>query len=130
MNDIGVRRFEMNELEIEKFFVYVWEYIVKEEAKFDFERIYGPNGDWVQLFNKSEGYLGTELHRDISNDLRYLTTDYWVSKEARDVFREQFAQEFAELDQRCESLTEKELFLGDFESFSPYRRLRKNPFHL
>ncbi len=104
-------------------FVYVWEYIVNEETKSDFERIYGPNGDWVQLFEKSEGYLGTELHRDISENLRYLTTDYWVSKKARDAFREQFALEFAELDQRCEALTEKEIFLGDFESFGAHRRL-------
>ena len=42
----------MNELKTEKPFVYVWEYIVKEETKFDFERIYGPNGDWVQLLKK------------------------------------------------------------------------------
>lgn len=95
----------------------MWEYLVKKETKSDFEQIYGPNGAWVQLFNKSEGYLGTHLHQDISNELRYLTTDYWVSKQARDAFREQFAQEFAELDRRCELLTEKELFLGDFESF-------------
>jgi len=114
----------MNEPETKNIFVYVWEYFVKKEAQADFERIYGPNGDWVQLFEKSEGYLGTVLHRNISEKLRYLTTDYWVSIEARDAFREQFSQEFAELDQRCETLTEKEVDLGDFESFSTLKEIK------
>ena len=43
------------ELTTEKPFMYGWEYIVKEETKLDFERIYGPNGDWVQLFQKVKG---------------------------------------------------------------------------
>lgn len=108
----------MNEPAAKEIFVYVWEYVVKEESQADFERIYGPQGDWVQLFQRGEGYLGTELHRDIANERRYLTTDYWVSPAARDAFRQQFALEFSELDQRCEALTEKEVFLGDFVSRS------------
>lgn len=111
----------MNELGTQKPFVYVWEYIVKKERKRDFERIYGSNGKWVHLFEKGVGYLGTELHRDISNNMRYVTVDYWVSKEAKDTFREQYAQEFAKLDQSCESLTERESFLGDFESLGTQR---------
>ncbi|MCB0194441.1 MAG: hypothetical protein KDJ65_21000 [Anaerolineae bacterium] len=104
-----------------KFFVYVWEYRIKEENRDDFEQVYGPTGDWVQLFQKSEGYLGTELHWDVSKALRYVTLDYWESREIRDDFRQQFAQELADLDRRCESLTEREIFLGDFEGFGAYR---------
>jgi len=106
----------MNESELKKVFVYVWEYFVKAEKKSDFERIYGMNGDWTKLFSRDAGYLGTELHQDISNNQRYLTLDYWISKNARDNFREKFAVEFEKLDKQCESLTEKEIFLGDFES--------------
>lgn len=102
---------------MEKAFIYIWEYIVKAGNKSEFEKVYGPSGDWVQLFKQSAGYLGTELHCDISNNQRYLTVDYWVSKEVRDNFREQFAAEFVTLDKRCESLTDKEFFLGDFECF-------------
>ncbi len=109
---------EMNKPGRQEIFVYVWEYVVKEEAQADFERIYGPQGDWVQLFRKGEGYLGTKLHQDVANGRRYLTTDYWVSPVARDAFRQQFAQEFKELDQLCDALTEKEVFLGDFVSRS------------
>lgn len=106
---------------MEKVFVYIWEYIVKLEKKSEFERVYGPDGEWVNLFKLGAGYLGTELHRDTSNIQRYLTVDYWASKKARDNFREKFAEEFTKLDKQCESLTEIENFLGDFESYS------KNP---
>lgn len=112
----------MNESKIEKIFVYVWEYIVKAERESEFKKIYGPGGDWVRLFNRDVGYLGTELHQDISNNQRYLTVDYWVSKKTRDNFREKFYVEFEKLDQQCESLTEREIFLGDFESQKKYLR--------
>ena len=98
----------------EEIFVYVWEYVVKREAKSDFERVYGPDGDWVRLFEKSEGYRGTLLCHDNDNELRYLTVDYWVSKNDRDLFRRQHAKEFEALDRRCEHLTETEHHLGDF----------------
>jgi hypothetical protein len=106
----------MNEPKPEKVFVYIWEYFVKAERKNDFERIYGPVGDWVKLFIRDAGYLGTELHQDISNNQRYLTVDYWVSKKARDDFREKFSVEFEKLDKQCAALTEREIFLGDFKS--------------
>ena len=102
---------------MEKVFVYIWEYIVKAEKKSEFERVYGPDGEWVKLFELGAGYLGTELHRDISNTHRYLTVDYWFSKKDRDNFRKNFAEEFRKLDKQCESLTEMENFLGDFESY-------------
>ena len=105
---------------MEKVFVYIWEYIVKAEKKSEFERVYGPDGEWVKLFKQSVGYLGTELHRDTSNTQRYLTVDYWISKKDRDNFREKFAEEFTKLDKQCESLTEMENFLGDFESYIKY----------
>lgn len=106
---------------MEKIFVYVWVYHVKAEKISDFEQIYGTEGTWVQLFKRGAGYLGTELHKDVSINNRYLTIDYWTSKKARDEFRKQFAEEFAELDKDCESLTEKEIFIGDFEELTKYR---------
>jgi heme-degrading monooxygenase HmoA len=99
-------------------FVYIWEYLVKEEKKSEFEKIYGPEGQWVQLFKKGIGYLGTELHQDTLNPLRYVTIDYWISQKARNNFREQFAEQIEKLDKQCESMTEKEIFLGDFEGYT------------
>jgi quinol monooxygenase YgiN len=97
-------------------FTYIWEYFVNEECRSEFEQAYGSDGDWVMLFSKADGYLGTELHQDISNLSRYITIDHWISIEARDNFRKQFAKEFDAIDQRCEQFTEKEVFIGDFGS--------------
>ncbi|HLT72486.1 MAG TPA: antibiotic biosynthesis monooxygenase [Cyclobacteriaceae bacterium] len=101
-----------------KVFTYIWEFIVKDSEQTAFEKAYGPEGDWVRLFRKSQGYLGTELHQDQSNPLRYLTLDYWRSKEDRDAFRLQFAHEFQQLDARCEKFAVQEKFLGDYDGFT------------
>ena len=97
-------------------FIYIWEYLVEEKNQEDFTRIYGPNGDWVDLFKKAKGYIKTELHRDISNPDRFITVDYWHTKADRDKFRIEFAEDFKTLDDFCEGFTDKENFLGDFES--------------
>jgi quinol monooxygenase YgiN len=100
-----------------KAFVYLWEYTVKDTSREEFERVYGPSGAWVQLFKKAKGYLGTDLHRDQSNPLRYITVDRWATKGHRDAFRILFSEEFEDLDARCETFTVRENFLGDFDSF-------------
>jgi len=101
-----------------KVFVYVWEYIVKEEHLEEFKRIYGPAGEWVQLFGKAGGYIATDLHQDISNPKRFITVDFWMTKNDRDNFRNQFSKEFGVLDKHCESLTKQEKLIGDFNSYT------------
>lgn len=101
-----------------KAFAYIWEFLVNDSRQVDFEQAYGPDGDWVALFRRSPGYLGTELHQDQTNPLRYLTVDYWRSKEDRDTFRLRFAHEFRQLDARCETYTVQEKFLGDYDCFT------------
>lgn len=101
-----------------KVFAYIWEFIVSDNGQYEFERAYGAEGDWVRLFRQARGYLGTELHRDQSNPRRYLTIDYWRSKEDRDEFRLRFAHEFQQLDARCETFTVQEKFLGDYDCFT------------
>ena len=96
-------------------FAYIWEYRVKEDQAKAFRRIYGPDGDWVQLFLRAEGYVRTELYQDLDHPTRFVTTDFWTSRKARDAFREKFRAEFEEIDERCEALTIEERFLGDFD---------------
>jgi len=79
-----------------------------------FERIYGPDGAWVQLFRKASGYGKTELIRHKAVASRYVTIDYWQDETSHQHFRSQYAREFNELDARCEDLTESEEHLGDF----------------
>jgi quinol monooxygenase YgiN len=97
-------------------FTAVWEFQVKPEAVSAFESIYGPDGAWAQLFRQSPDYLGTELIRDLDRPGRYLTLDHWTSREALQSLKQNLHVEYAALDQQCESLTEREVFLGNFES--------------
>jgi hypothetical protein len=96
-------------------FAYLWEYRVEPDRLEEFRRTYGPRGEWVKLFSRSADYLGTDLYHDTANARRFLTTDYWISREARDEFRSKFGSEIDDLDRRCEALTSEERFLGDFE---------------
>ena len=42
-------------------YVILWRFrpVVGQES--EFERAYGPSGEWARLFRRDEGYLGTEL---------------------------------------------------------------------
>ena len=95
-------------------YAYVWEYLVRPDAVDDFESAYGPDGDWVRLFRRHEGYVRTELLRDLDDPTRYLTVDSWTSRAAYEAFRESAAADFAALDARCERLTLRETPLSRF----------------
>lgn len=97
-------------------FAYMWEYLVRDDQIDAFRHMYGPRGAWVELFRRDGNYRRTELYQDHDNPRRFVTTDFWTSKLARDTFRQTFEKEFDELDSRCEALTEKERFLGDFHT--------------
>ena len=93
----------------------VWEFRIRGERRAEFERHYGPDGTWVALFQQAVGYVGTQLLRDRSEPLRYLTIDRWKSSEAYRAFRERFAEPYASLDRSCEDLTTRETALGEYD---------------
>lgn len=99
-------------------YLVMWEFIVRETSRAEFEQVYGPGGEWEQFFERMENFLGTELFRDEEAPERYVSLDRWVSAEAYRRFRRDHAQEYNALDARCEGLTEKETFLGSFVSES------------
>ncbi len=90
----------------------VWLYEVKPEHVPAFERIYGDGGEWVQLFRAARGYLGTELFRSAATAGRYVTVDEWESLAAYDIFRARSKAAYAELDARCDELTQSERLLS------------------
>jgi len=95
--------------------MYMWEFLValgREEA---FERAYGSDGEWVALFRRAPGYVRTELHRDQTNPRRYVTIDYWESREAWEAFRARFAHDFEAIDARCAGWTTAETEIGRFD---------------
>jgi len=100
---------------VAKPYVYIWEFIVAAEHTGAFERAYGPAGDWVQLFRRGAGYLRTELHRDREQPQRFVSIDYWESKEAWEAFRARFADEFEALDAKGAEWTTHEAEIGRFE---------------
>jgi heme-degrading monooxygenase HmoA len=97
-------------------FHLIWQFEIDRASRAAFEDVYGPSGLWVDFFRPGEGYLGTELLRDVSGADRYVTIDRWTSREAYERFRARHAAAYAALDLRCRPLTAKETFLGDGES--------------
>ncbi|UCD37600.1 MAG: antibiotic biosynthesis monooxygenase [Fidelibacterota bacterium] len=62
----------------------VREFVVKEEARGQFELAYGPGGAWSKLFARCPGFRGTTLLRDTKNPNRYLTMDFWETEAQRE----------------------------------------------
>jgi heme-degrading monooxygenase HmoA len=99
--------------------VILWEFRVREGREADFEKAYGPDGDWARLFRRAAGYLGTELLADPDLPRRYVTVDRWASGEAHSDFLRRWKSEYEALDSSCRSLTDVETPFGAFETPGP-----------
>ena len=97
-------------------FLIFWEFIVKEEMSREFELHYNANGTWAKFFRNGNGYLETELLKDVGTERRYITIDKWISEEAFKTFREENLNEYKMIDIECEKLTEFENHLGSFST--------------
>ena len=89
----------------------IWRFRVPEGAVADFERAYGPEGDWALLFAQAPGYIGTELLR-LDDEAVYLTIDRWRSEADYRSAKQALEAEYAALDRRCEAYTSEETWLG------------------
>ena len=96
-------------------YVIVWEFSVKATFEEEFEKTYGPDGEWAEFFKRGNGYIKTELLRDLKNYHHYFTMDYWISHLAYETFRNEWKSEYEHLDRRCESLTDHEEEAGSFQ---------------
>lgn len=96
-------------------FAYLWRFVVRPGLEAAFEDAYGPGGDWVRLFRQADGYLDTQLLRDLAAPRTYVTIDRWSSREAWEAFRAARAADWEALDERCQALTEHEEEIGRFE---------------
>lgn len=102
-------------------FAIAWQFQVKPEQQREFERAYGSNGVWVKLFRTGDGYLKTELHRDPEKTGRYITLDFWRSREQYEKFKSESKPAYLEIDSKCEALTEGEQLLGEFSDVRSVR---------
>lgn len=96
-------------------FMIAWEFRPRPGVEQRFEEAYGPQGVWARFFAKGEGFIATELNRDLNDYGRYLTLDLWTSKAAYESFRARHLAEYQAIDEKCEALTEQEIELGRFE---------------
>ena len=99
-------------------FVIVWEFRVRSGKRREFEKVYGPNGVWAKFFGSGGGYIRTELLRDPETPRRYLTIDFWTSRQAYVRFKSQRRAEYHAIDQSCLPLTEAEAPVGTFQRSS------------
>ncbi len=93
----------------------VWEFCISGQKLRAFEKAYGPNGDWARLFGQGDGYIRTELIRDPKTTGRYVTVDFWKSRQAFERFKKQNLAAYKALDKKCNSLTKSEKLIGEFE---------------
>jgi heme-degrading monooxygenase HmoA len=92
----------------------VFSYEVREAA--EFERVYGPEGEWAAFFRQGRGYIGTELLRDLELPGRYLVIDRWESAETYNDFVAQHRDEYMRRVDETRFLYESELRFGTFET--------------
>jgi len=89
-------------------FVILWEFEVKPGCEAVFERVYGPSGDWAQLFRCDPHYRGTKLLRDVSHPLHFYTVDDWDSESDYRAFLEHYQSAYQELEHQTQELTLRE----------------------
>ena len=93
----------------------LWAYRIAPGASATFEALYGPNGDWTQLFRRAPAYLGTELFCDVGDPLRYVTLDRWRTRAEYEAFLHEARDDYAALDARGDALTLEEARLGTID---------------
>ena len=92
----------------------IWEFVVKEEARGQFELAYGPGGAWSKLFAKCQGFRGITMVRDTKNPRRYLTIDFWDTGDQREQALSERKAEYASLDAALGEWTESKTEVGIF----------------
>ena len=93
----------------------IWEFSVLAEWETKFERYYGSDGTWAELFARASGFHGTALLRDQRTRGRYLTVDRWQDLKSFETFKDQFIDEYQRIDRQMEKLTLSETLVGIFD---------------
>ncbi|GAB4541311.1 MAG: hypothetical protein Kow0063_32040 [Anaerolineae bacterium] len=92
----------------------VWEFIVREEARGQFELAYGPGGAWSNLLARCPGFRGITLLRDAKNPGRYLAIDFWDTEAQREQALAERETEYSNLDATLGDWTESRAEVGIF----------------
>ena len=95
-------------------FVAIWEYEVRAGCEAAFEALYGSDGEWVALFREHDGYIRTELLRDLDQVRRFVTIDRWTTAESYSAFLTAAKPRYAQIDARGDALTLDERRIGTY----------------
>ena len=93
---------------------FVWEFVVKEEARGPFELAYGPGGAWGKLFARCPGFRGTTVLRDTKNPRRYLAIDLWETEAQREQALAEHKAEYSDLEAAFGEWIESKTEVGIF----------------
>ena len=100
-------------------FLILWEFEVKSGEEARFEKVYGPQGPWVQLFQGDPHFRQTQLLKDPSRSRIYFTLDFWGSENDYNHFKQTNHDAYAALDKTTGELTTRERNLGCFQQLGP-----------
>jgi heme-degrading monooxygenase HmoA len=92
----------------------VFRYDVRDPEAF--EEVYGPNGEWARFFRQGQGFIGTELLRDVEEEDRYIVIDRWESADAYNAFLGAHQEEYLTRGDDSRLYYMQELRLGTFEN--------------
>ena len=92
----------------------VFRYEVRDPEQF--ERVYGPEGEWAEFFRQGQGYIGTELLHDVEEPDRYLVIDRWESADAYNAFLAGNQDEYLRRSDENRFHYVQELRFGTFEN--------------
>jgi heme-degrading monooxygenase HmoA len=96
----------------------VREFVVKEEARGQFELVFGPGGAWSKLFGRSPGFRGTTLLRGTQSPPRYLTIDFWETEAHWEQALAERQAEYTDLDATLAEWTESRAEVGVFTALA------------
>ena len=77
--------------------------------------MFGRDGIWARFLSQAEGYMATVVKCSSPGEGRYRVRDFWKGHRGFEVFRERFAEGFAEFErQTVDELVEKQEFVGAY----------------
>ena len=95
-------------------FLALWEFEVKPGCEERFQSVYGADGEWVRLFRGDPSFIETRLLKDPAAENKFVTVDFWSSREAYESFKELNHAAYVAIDKRCEGLTNVGAVFGEF----------------
>ena len=84
-------------------------YEVAPEARAEFEAVYGPDGQWAELFRTEADYVETTLER--TGEGEYVVTDHWRSRASYERFLARNAERYRAMSRANERLYVSERLL-------------------